>query len=315
MQESQLSFARVQRDPSILTDIVESDSTVTSWVTSIDISGRLALDLSQKAVSGAHWFKVADFWFRLNHGYNNPLNAGCVHSELLQIYQNRIILSDFLHERTLVFLGIGVGDTEMAVVDAQIDSTGYSESILIDINPEFLRLFLRSLHNRKIEDSYVIRYAAYRALFETIPVTSSLVSNARYAHRALVCLGSTIGNYQNLHEPFEIFSKMSEKGDRLFLSYQLNRELKRVFLKYAGNPLFRDLIGNFLQPEERSRIEWVLNEKNSFVEAWLGDVQLFRSKKFESGEVACQAAKRGWKEVFCVVDRWENLCLHGFEKT
>jgi Histidine-specific methyltransferase, SAM-dependent len=300
-------------------DILEPAVNLDAWITSMDVSDHLAQDLKQKSVGGAHWFREADFWFRLNHGYNNPLNVGCVHSELFSIYERREVLSRFLPESTLVFLGVGVGDTEMAVVDLQLDASGYSESVAIDVNSVFLRSFVRLLRNRKIEDSYIIRYAAVETLFETLiealPAGPLRISDARFPRRTYVCLGSTIGNYKSLTEPFGLFSGLARRGDRLLLGYQLDRELKRVFQKYEANPLYRDLVGNFLRPDERSRITWTLNEAGCSVEAWWRDIQIFRSRKFGSKEVGGVAGQYGWQEAFCFVDKWQNMCLHGFEKT
>jgi hypothetical protein len=297
-----------------LADILNAEWNIQSEVNSFEISGRLADDIAHKSVSGAHWFRDAAAWFRLNHGYNNPLNAGRVHSELFHIYEHRDLLGKLVADKTLVFLGVGVGDTEMAVVDIQIDHVSTCECVLIDINPEFIHSFVRSLRNRKIENSYHIRYAAVRTFFDKLEEPPFQIVNSCYVSKALVCLGSTIGNYRNLREPMSLFSNLSKTRDCLLLGYQLNRNLKVLLQKYQENPLYRDLIGNFLPREERRRITWSLNEPECLIEAWLGDVQLFRSKKFASEEVTNAAEEHGWKEIFCMIDGWQNVCLHGFEK-
>jgi hypothetical protein len=289
------------------------------WIHDYIKHGTLAkhrkMEFEQHIISGAHWFRIAAYWYRLNHGYNNPLNWGCVHSELMHVFSEAKPLANVLKHRTLVFFGIGVGDTEMACVDLQLRTQRHCESILIDINEEFLRVFVKSLANRKREASNTeLTYRALHGLFERVEPKHLKCANARFVTRALICLGSTIGNYSDLNEPFSIFSRLAEKGDALLLGYQLDTHLHKTFAKYKANGLYLDLIGNFLKQKQRDRIEWKLNSKTATIEAWLDGVQLFRSKKFTVPQVKQVAQRHGWRESLCSVDKHRNVCLHAFEK-
>lgn len=279
------------------------------------LTEQLRSDIAAKCVSGAQWFRDADNWFRINHGYINPINVGCVHSELLHLQAKKKELRSFLSGRMLVFYGIGVGDTEMATVDIQLEDTKYCETILIDVNPQFLIHFLKSLASRKLENrEFSIKYLSVHGLFEQITQGMIGVANSQFSRRAIVCLGGTIGNYKDTRNAFEIFQCVAKKGDLLMVSYQLSQYIEEVFLKYRSNDLYRDLIGNFLEKEERERIQWKLNRADNVIEAWLDDVQLFRSRKFETNVIKELAKTHGWTECMCSVDTYGNSCLHLFHK-
>jgi hypothetical protein len=273
-------------------------------------------EFAHRMISGAHWFRIAAYWYRLNHGYNNPLNWGSVHSELVHLLSEAEPLAHLLRHRTLVFFGIGVGDTEMACVDLQLRVQKHSESILIDVNKDFLTLFVKSLANRKRElASATVTYCALHGLFEEIERNHLKCANARFASRALICLGSTIGNFFDRDEPFEIFKRVAERGDVLVLGYQLDTHLRQTFEKYKANGVYLDLIGNFLERKQRKQIKWKLDPSSSTIEARLHGVQLFRSRKFTVRQVGHTARKHGWHEMFCSVDKNRNLCLHAFKNS
>lgn len=278
------------------------------------LSELLNQDFQLKNVRGAQWFRIADLWYRVNYGYNNPLNLGIIHSELNLINSQATILSEFLRDRIIVFYGVGVGDTEMALIDCQLNLSLYSEMILIDINHVFLEMFVRSLRNKKFENTkYDFNYLALQCLFENISHKHVQVENATYKKKAIICLGSTIGNVSDPREMFEMFNLIAKKGDLILLGYQLNTHLEKLFLKYKDNVLFNDLVGNYLKNVDRQRIVWQLNKASSTVEAWLDDIQIFRSKKFSPLEIREKALCVNWDEAHCVIDQYNNFCFHVFE--
>lgn len=300
---------------SLFSRAASEDQWIHDYVSGATLRNHRKKEFERHSINGAHWFRIAAYWYRLNHGYNNPLNWGCVHSELAHMQRHADQLAKILENRTLVFFGIGVGDTEMECVDLQMRSQRTCESILIDVNAEFLRLFIKSLANRNREvQRSELTYCAIHGLFESLEATHLDCANAEFSTRALVCLGSTIGNFRKLDEPLQIFSRLGRKGDVLLLGYQLENHIETTFRKYKANGLFLDLIGNFLNRKQRDRIEWRLNRKKAAIEAWLDGVQLFRSMKFDVLRVEAAARRMGWKEKLCLVDENQNVCLHAFER-
>jgi hypothetical protein len=267
-------------------------------------------DVQKKEVRGAHWFRQAVNWLRVQHGYNNPLNWGVVHCELQALMDSQGELAKELGGHEILFFGVGVGDTEMAVVDCTLKASGSSDIIGADVNEEFLRMFGTSLSMRLRElPEARINYRALRCLFEDLHSIKDCVTTSR-GPRVLVCLGSTIGNYRNTDEVFRIFNRVSRSGDQLLLGYQLATHLPIVFEKYAENPYYADLVGNFLPTNEREEIVWRLNQKERLIEAWHDEVQLFRSKKFSDDEVGICANRFGWHERMKKCDADQNFCLH-----
>ena len=151
-------------------------------------------------------------------------------------------------------------------------------------------------------------------LFEKLQRPMISPANSQYHNKVFVCLGSTIGNFDNGNKIFKVFSTLAAPGDRLLVGYQTNKYLPVIFEKYQRHAGYRTLIGNFLPPGERQKIEWRLNTKASSVEAWYKKTQLFRSKKYSSKEVASCAKHHDWKQQFLLTDSFGNVCLHGFQK-
>jgi hypothetical protein len=223
-------------------------------------------------------------------------------------------LSCLLAGRRLVFFGVGVGDTESAFVDLQLDAVKASEMVLIDINPVFLRFFVSSLAARKLELSdATIRYRAINGFFEHLSTDALLDNDNKETKVALICLGGTVGNYSNSCEIFDLFHGLMRPGDRIFLGYQLNTHFPLIFQKYFENELYRELIGNFMEPSQRKQIKWSPNHDESMVEAWLNNIQIFRSKKFSTESTRALAESYGWHELLCGIDRQENQCIHVFQ--
>src|SRR4051812_17123546 len=98
------------------TSVAHNRGRVLNKIDDEELRSILASELSSRTVGSAHWFRDADMWYRLNYGYNNPLNIGMIHSELHLLEANRAALARLLRGRSMHFFGVGVGDTEMALV-------------------------------------------------------------------------------------------------------------------------------------------------------------------------------------------------------
>ncbi|MCX6232945.1 MAG: L-histidine N(alpha)-methyltransferase [Bacteroidetes bacterium] len=270
--------------------------------------------ISEKVVNSAHWFRVADLWHRVSFGYNNPLNFGRVHSEMLLLIEIEKQLISKLKKYPLIFLGIGVGDTEMQIVDMQLKKYFKSNILGIDINKDFLILFQDSLKQREKEISeYKIKYKYINRYFEEISLSDSNFLGSS-TQKVICVLGNTIGNYNDTNDIFSIIDRISNSGDLLLVGYQLNNNIKILLQKYKSNHHFLEFISNYLPNKNKSRIKWKINSKNSSIEAWLEDVQIFRSRKFTVQEIINISENYNYITEAYWVDKYQNMCIHLLKK-
>jgi uncharacterized SAM-dependent methyltransferase len=275
------------------------------------VDEHLAADIKKRSISGAHWFRIAQYWFRICSGYNNPLNFGRVHSELQLIAEARDDIAEFIRHRGLVFLGVGIGDTECALIDIQLQRDRSADVVVLDVNSEFLQLFDRSLKMRQLEnEGHSITQKLINGYFEDTRRADILATSNDGSNIALCMLGSTIGNYNDTGEILGVVESLTERDDLVVLGYQLDSHLEKVFMKYKDNGLFRDLIGNFLTYEMRQRISWKLDRPASTIEAWFDEIQLFRSRKFHDSLVGAIASGYNLESLKQWIDPYRNMCLH-----
>lgn len=286
----------------------------TSGVDDFELARRRLADLNARIVGGAHWFRSADCWCRLNFGYLNPLNIHTPHSELFLLSTAKSDLMPFVSGHNLHFFGVGVGDTEILLVDYLLSEDGRACGSFVDVNPVFLRMFESSLRNLSAQTPRgELEFEAKRTLFEMLQQEDFATQRGERPN-LLACLGNTIGNYENADEIFDVFRRCTSAGDRLLLTYQLPTYLALCFDRYTHEPWYRDLVGNFLTVAERQEIHFRLNLDRNRVEAWFRETNLFRSSRYLPEETAFFADAFGFTEKLRRVDIHQNLCLHVFER-
>lgn len=266
----------------------KNDGFVRSKVTELRLNQKLKKENQLGKYSGAEQcFRIATPWYHLNMGYTNPYNVGKVHAELMLIEKHihdslngRNSFFESLKNKELIFYGVGVGDTEIALVDwllklgeKKVYVTG------IDVNKEFLDNFSVALRNRLLEEPEDVQifYRGYHALFEQIDKTD-LKSKFKKAH---ICLGGTIGNFYDQEEIAEMFFDMMDEGDILVLGFQLDTYLSILFEKYKQNSLFSEFVLSHIPKDERKELYWLLHEPAGTIIAKHGGVEIFRSKKYD----------------------------------
>lgn len=263
----------------------------------------------KKEVDSSFWFQRFYLWLQVSFGYNNPLNFGCVHSELLFLREVFPQLSAKIECHDLVFLGVGNGDTEMLVIDELLKNESDLRSIVgVDVNSDFLDLFDNSIEMRDLEfpgNKFELHKIVKN--FEQLDSGDFIYSNQR---SKLVCvLGNTIGNYNNSDDIFSVLERITKTGDQILLSYQLNTHLEKLFDKYRTNRYFLEFITHylFMQKEDFKYVEWRLNRENNSIEAWLDEIQLFRSRKFPKNEVENLTCQRSFDTIDVWYDDLDNL--------
>ena len=265
---------------------------------------------SINAVDSAEWFSDAQKWLRICFGYNNPINYASIHSELLLINQIQEKLRGLTTSNAVVFYGIGSGDTEMQVVDVLAAKYSQLEVFGVDINPHFLHLFDHSLRLRTIEQPEVgINFHGLHVHFEEFSRPEGYDNTGINFY----ILGSSIGNYNDSGHFFHLLNNVIRPGDKVFISFQTNRYLERVFEKYQDNELYNDLISSN-RDVPLGEIEWKLDREGNKIQAFHGNTQLFRSIKNPPEHLEGLAIKHGYHVLGDFQDEVKNLAFLILEK-
>lgn len=290
-----------------------------SEITPAVMDSRLRTEASTGRLRGAEQcFRQDSPWYRLNIGYANPLNFGEVHSELDLIKSHmrdggRNPLGSAFLGRHLVFLGVGVGDTEIAFVDWAVKS-GQREVLLtgVDVNEAFLRNFAVALKNRTFEpDQPTFHYRPRHCLFEQLLADQLHVPDRPTAY---ICLGGTIGNFHDQDALFRMFGQLALAGDTLVLGFQLDAHLEWLFRKYASNSLFPDFVLNYVPNSQRGELTWTLDSAHGVIAAIHDGVEVFRTTKYAASKLQMAVVRQGFDFVYEKQDSYQNACIQVYQK-
>jgi len=288
-------------------------------VTPAELRTLLLQDIDRKSISGAHWFIDARKWYRMNFAFNNPLNLGSIHSELLLIEKYQQDFLSFLDRRQLVFFGVGTGDTEMIFVNICLSNWDYAEIVAIDVNEQFITDFAHSIRAKMKEDLRdVVLYLGIKTLFEKMALKSLPKTSAQSEARTFICLGNTIGNFASPSELVSIFTRCANKGDSLVLSYQTNHthNLQSLLAKYKTNRLLHDMIISSVRLCKKQKLQWSLDDQQyySIVNAYCEEINVFRSLKFWRPGLHSILGEYGWNSIPNVqfTDKHNNMAMDVF---
>ncbi|MBI1979445.1 MAG: L-histidine N(alpha)-methyltransferase [Elusimicrobia bacterium] len=240
--------------------------------------------LARGLMHPAQWFSDATKWYQI-HTFNNPYNIGRPNAELALLLDSKKPIAISLKDFPLVFWGVGKADTEMEIVNLQLDDdAAIARVVAIDINYRFLKDFSNALRDKIKENGDVITiyFLGIKGLFESVCAPELNCFDGSKMH---VCLGNTIGNYDEIGDILRILQKNMNIGDHLLLGFQSDRLVQSTIRRYTRNPYLESL---FLSSLPRSDlhlvkergISWKYNPEKQQIEAWVGSIQVFRSKKF-----------------------------------
>jgi hypothetical protein len=256
---------------------------IKSMICQNDLANFYNMQLDSKIMHPAQWFTSATKWYQI-HTFNNPYNAGGPNSELALIIKNQKKIYSRAKYLPLIFWGIGKADTEMEIANMQLNNNGGEAFIVgIDINHRFLTDFANALVDKVKENARLeISFIGLHSLFENISFSD--IESLYGRKKMQICLGNTIGNYDNMEEIIDIFKRTSRCGDLLLIGFQTDKYIETTLQRYSGNNYFEQLIKHALPKEykKKDKIVWRYNKKDSQIEAWLGDIEVFRSKKISA---------------------------------
>lgn len=273
-----------------------------------ELDKRLDEGIGKKVIPGEQWFRKPENWYSMT-SYSNPFKTP--YTELSVLIENSKKLKKYLNRTTKAFYGIGTGDTEIMPLLWDIKEYGYTEVVVIDAIKDFIDTFVQSLRNLCYENSEGrIMFKGYNTLFEQLTKDDFIFNNSESKNVAHICFGNTIGNF-NQNEIFSIFDNNMRKNDLLLLGVQLNVNPDCLLNQYADNfafeKLLRESIGRRLMGSRK--LVWRYNRGNDTVEAWIGGLLVFRSKKYNIKKLNEFAIKVGLSPIDSFTDGRVGVCL------
>lgn len=272
---------------------------------------------------GEHCFRGAHNWYRLNMGYTNPFNLGTVHAELLLLHklmlehlleQKKSLIFEAMKDHHVVFYGVGVGDTEILFIDWLLKA-GKADLRLsgLDVNREFLENFDVALLNRLHETHLEVelQYRKFHALFEQVTLQDLHINDMSTAH---ICLGGTIGNFKDQEGIRKHFEAVSSPGDTLILGLQLKTHIETLYKKYRNNPLFEEFVLNYIPQEQRARLHWELEQNTGTITAVHKGIEVFRTTKYDTEELAKGFEKQKFRLDFEEQDAFASAAIQVYTR-
>jgi len=285
----------------------------------------LLKELRSGVVGEEQWYRNDVLWHRLKSAPGNPYgNSGC-DSEYDLVKRSSDKFSKLIRNYTQVFLGVGTGESELEVVKAGLSTESYLEVIAVDVNREFISDFAKMIRRKVILDDCVVMFKGLNSLFQSLNEKSFQFCNKKNARNIFICFGNTVGNYVPQHLIFSIFEKISNRGDRLFLGFQLNNNIEKIYKKYSDCALFFPFMTNFISKPDSSKVRWNLNKELTQIEAYYEKrirrsrgfpkrTQLFRSRKYDSAKISKELEPFGFKKIWEKIDDQEIACIQIYER-
>lgn len=271
-----------------------------------ELDERLKEDLRRKEIEGEQWFRKAFLWQRIT-AYGHPYATA--YSEL-PLLQKDTKITGVLNKHCLVFWGTGLCDSELVLLMNELEKENYIESVAIDVNKEFIGIFIQCLLNLR-RGNRKIKFKPFNMLFQQAKKEDFDFEDSRYDKKAHICLGNTIGNFKN-NEIFEIFNKSMSQGDKLVIGFQLSNNLENIFRNYSQNPLFNEFLLGVKGFSDGTHLKWFLNKERKQIEAWYKDILLFKSRKFDKEELKNELDELGFGFLEEAFD--DNSCVQLYEK-
>lgn len=264
-----------------------------------ELDDRLIKGIQKKVISGEQWFRNFNYWYE-TPAFANPYKTPF--EELRIIMGKEETLKPFLTRTLKVYFGLGIGDTEIVPVIWDLSIDKYAEVVVIDVIRDFIENFIQGLRNLISYPPFLnssIKFLGYNTLFEKLDPDNFKFEDIKYNRFTHICFGNTIGNFDQ-HEIFSIFKNLIKQDDYLLLGYQLNIGRGLILKQYAGNIRFNRLIEASVKKIEHLKdkeIIWKYNEETDYVEAWVNDILVFRSKKYDQKKLEDFVREYGFEIV------------------
>ena len=265
-----------------LVNIFSNQKLIERKITDKKLDKRLKEGIKRKVIPGEQWFRKPENWYSIT-AYANPYKTP--YKELKILLKNSKELKPILTKTLKIFYGIGIADSENAINEWDLQQQKYSELVVIDAINQFIEGSIQGLQNLVYEyPNSKIMFKGFNAIFEDLSRKDLIPSNRKFKQITHICLGNTIGNFEQ-EEIFGIFSKNMVKDDLLLLGFQLDRNVNRILSQYKKNLRFEKLILESIGNKIKNKnLVWKWNSKENQIEAWSNDILVFRSKKYNNSK-------------------------------
>jgi len=269
---------------------------VESRVTDAYLDKRLEEDKKRGTIQSEQWFRNPDNWFFLS-AFLNPYRTPFTELEIL--FRCKVGYNMSFGNKTKVFYGVGTGDTETFIVRNDLQFNSYSEVISVDVGRKFIDGYVIGLRNltsmyRKVRAKADVKFKAYHDIFQNTSLKDFKISGRKYKNAIHICLGATPGNFDQ-KEFFDMMDRNMEEGDMMLLGIQSNEFVDVVLNSYQSdqfNKFLMDSVGTKLGIKE---LEWVWNGDENQIEAWAGDLCVFRTRKYDIEKFEEFLSERGYE--------------------
>jgi len=264
------------------------------------------------SVPSEYWWKNTNKWFKIKFNHLNSLTYGNVNPELRLIWNNESELSGYMEEKTLIFYGLGAGETEGALIDIALKEKTRTEVITVDINEEFIYLFEGSLYMLSIEkENSIIFSKGYIGRFQDLEKKHLELDGLSYETKNHIVLGNTVANIGE--ELISIISRLSSEGDYMTLGFSTPEHIRTVFNKIIKNVYFTDFVMSHMPDGYPNKLKWSI-EDGSTITAQYESVEMFRSKLYKPDELDVIGKKYEFIPVFTVLDDNKHSCIKVYRK-
>lgn len=292
---NQIDF-RSDRSP--LEDCIKK-GIITVNITDRELDKRFENGLINKLITGDQWFRDYKGWHQLRSTTKPHMT---VFRELQILLKNEKNITSYSKKRLKVFYGIGLGDTEGFPILWDVEKNKYSEIYAIDAVPYYLETLVIGLRNIQLGfPGSKIMFKGNLNLLENLKKSDLRLDNSKYKKRCHICLGNTVGTF-NQDYIFSLFKELSDVDDVLLLGHYTDAHPRGELALYEGNKRFsKFILSPYIKKRpdllKQNKIEWNYNEETGYVEAWLGNILIYRSKLYNLHDLSSFVKRYGFETL------------------
>jgi len=145
-------------------------------------------------------------------------------------------------------------------------------------------------------------------IFETLEEPD--IQFGECGRRAFICLGNTVGNYVDTVRFIGVLKRVTRCGDLVVLGYQLDTYARKLFEKYKANSILASFVRSYAtQHGTTPKLQWSYDEVKSAVQAHIGRVLVFYSRKFSLCSLPDLLRPGGFQILLNEADQPQNVAI------
>lgn len=236
-------------------------------------------------LEGEQWFRNPLGWLLVS--FNNPLNLKNPNGELVVLQNNKDSIRKYIKGYSQIHYGVGVGETELEIIRQELEQSESINLEAIDINKTFIELFRDNLRDKEFEYGKTINAVLKQDLFQNY-------ENPFKTNSVHVCLGGTIGNFDNSSvEMWKILSDNARENDLLILGIKSDKYFDIDIQKYKANLYYPSFILSGRTDIKPELISWNIDNQK-YIRMSYDNAEVFRTRRFELESLKDEAKNYGF---------------------